>query len=187
MAWGLLGVVVLHSLVEYPLWYGPFQMVFGLCLGVLWPARRSTASAPGRWARALPSAAAGVLVAIVGYASWDYIRVSQLYLPREERLPAYEDDTLRRLEGSWLFANQVSFAKLTLTAVTSGNAGEIHAQAQKLMHFSPEPRVIVKLIESAELLGFHGEARAEAERFSVAYPLQYERWIAGEALDSPGR
>jgi hypothetical protein len=187
MAWGLLGVVVLHSLVEYPLWYGPFQMVFGLCLGVLWPARRSTASAPGRWASALPRAAAGVLVAIVGYASWDYIRVSQIYLPREERLPAYEDDTLRRLEGSWLFANQVSFAKLTLTAVTSGNAGEIHAQAQKLMHFSPEPRVIVKLIESAELLGFHGEARAEAERFSVAYPLQYERWIAGEALDSPGR
>jgi hypothetical protein len=30
MAWG-----VLHSLLEYPLWYGPFQLVFGLCLGFL--------------------------------------------------------------------------------------------------------------------------------------------------------
>ena len=27
MAWGLLGVIVLHSLLEYPLWYGPFQLV----------------------------------------------------------------------------------------------------------------------------------------------------------------
>ena len=37
MAWGLLGAIVLHSLLEYPLWYGPFQLVFGLCLGFLWP------------------------------------------------------------------------------------------------------------------------------------------------------
>ncbi len=36
MAWGLLGAIVLHSLLEYPLWYGPFQLVFGLCLGMLW-------------------------------------------------------------------------------------------------------------------------------------------------------
>lgn len=27
MAWGMLGAIVLHSLLEYPLWYGPFQLV----------------------------------------------------------------------------------------------------------------------------------------------------------------
>jgi hypothetical protein len=29
-------VIVLHSLLEYPLWYGPFQMALGICLGLLW-------------------------------------------------------------------------------------------------------------------------------------------------------
>ncbi|PSJ19817.1 polymerase, partial [Halomonas sp. ND22Bw] len=26
MAWAVLGAMVLHSLLEYPLWYGPFQL-----------------------------------------------------------------------------------------------------------------------------------------------------------------
>src|SRR6185369_5739849 len=38
MAWAVLAVIAVHSLLEYPLWYGPFQIAFGLCLGLLWPA-----------------------------------------------------------------------------------------------------------------------------------------------------
>ncbi|MBJ2155881.1 PglL family O-oligosaccharyltransferase [Variovorax sp. IB41] len=184
MAWALLGVIVLHSLLEYPLWYGPFQLVFGLCLGILWPAedRNETAACP--WARRLPAMAAALLVAVVGYAGWDYIRISQIYLPRDERLPAYEDDTLTKVHGSWLFANQVRFAKLTLTPVTTANAAEVHLLAQRILHFSPEPRVIVKLVESAQLLGLHEEARTEAERFSIAFPLEYGLWLEGKPIDS---
>ncbi|SFP79842.1 O-antigen ligase [Variovorax sp. 770b2] len=184
MAWGLLGVIVLHSLLEYPLWYGPFQMVFGLCLGILWSAENHSEASAWPWARTLPTVAAAVLLAIVGYASWDYIRISQIYLPRDERLPAYEEDTLAKLQGSWLFANQVGFAKLTLTSVSSSNAAEVHALAQRVLHFSPEPRVIVKLIESAQLLGRHEEARTEAERFSIAFPLEYGLWLEGKPIDS---
>ena len=36
MAWAVLAVIGLHSLLEYPLWYGPFQIAFGLCLAWLW-------------------------------------------------------------------------------------------------------------------------------------------------------
>lgn len=184
MAWGLMGVIVLHSLLEYPLWYGPFQMVFGLCLGVLWPAKRAVADRPRPKLHAISSVTAAVLIAIVGYASWDYIRISQIYLPRDERLPQYEEHPLEKAQGSWLFANQVDFAKLTLTTVTAANATEIHGLARRIVHFSPEPRVIVKLIESAELMGLHDEAQAEAQRFSVAFPRQYERWLEGKPVDS---
>lgn len=184
MAWGVLGVIVLHSLLEYPLWYGPFQLVFGLCLGILWPAINRNRTSAWRGARKLTAVAAAWLIAIVGYAGWDYIRISQIYLPRDERLPAYEDDTLAKLQGSWLFENQVGFAKLTLTSVTSSNAAEVHALAEHLLHFSPEPRVIVKLIESAQLLGRHEEARTEAERFSIAFPLEYGLWLEGKPIDS---
>lgn len=177
MAWGVLGAIVLHSLLEYPLWYGPFQLVFGLCLGVLWPGRPGrpdVAVRPG-----LSSLAAGVLLLVVACASWDYVRVSQIYLLRDERLPAYEDDTLAKVRGTWLFARQAEFAELTLTTVTRANAAEMHAMALRVIHFSPEPRVIVKLIESAEMLGLEDEARAQAARFSDAFPKEFAHWLKG--------
>lgn len=188
MAWGMLGAIVLHSLLEYPLWYGPFQLVFGLCLGMLWPARvaSSRQRLKAKWldAPVLPAAAATVLAAVVGYATWDYIRISQIYLPRDERLSAYEDDTLAKAKRSWLFARQVGFAELTLTRVTAANAAEMHALAARILHFSPEPRVIVKLIESAELTGRDQEAWEQAERFRIAFPVEYERWLRGQSVDA---
>ncbi|MDO9439240.1 Wzy polymerase domain-containing protein [Hydrogenophaga sp.] len=193
MAWGLLGVIVVHSLVEYPLWYGPFQLVFGVCLGMLWPAaprygNAQQASSPPWWRRWLGAAQKwmpAALIAIVVYAGCDYIRISQIYLPREERLQAYEDNTLEKLQGSWLFADQVQFAELTLTTVTPANAHRMHELAARLLHFSPEPRVIVKLIESAEMLGLDDEARAQAERFRIAFPADYAVWLAGGASTDP--
>ncbi|MDR6534718.1 Wzy polymerase domain-containing protein [Variovorax soli] len=187
MAWGLLGVIVLHSLLEYPLWYGPFQLVFGLCLGFLWPSSPSKAALAmrDRTISAPSLAAALALIAIVGYAAWDYTRISQLYLAREERLPAWRDDTLAKVQDSWLFANQVKFAALALTTVDRANAAQVHALAQRLLHFSPEPRVIVKLIDSAKLLGRDDEALEQATRFKIAFPREYARWLDHEPLDDP--
>lgn len=183
MAWGLLGVILLHSLLEYPLWYGPFQLVFGLCLGVLWPASTQRPAANG--SRKLATFAAAAWIAVIGYAAWDYTRISQIYLPREARLPAYRDDTLAKLQGSWLFSRQVDFAEVTLTAVTPANAAHMHELAGRVLHFSPEPRVIMKLIESAELLGRDAEAHALATRFRVAFPAAFARWLDNRPDDAP--
>jgi O-antigen ligase len=193
MAWGLLGVIVLHSLLEYPLWYGPFQMIFGVCLGLLWPDGaqvRETKNLDAGWRRRfsgqrVPRSAAVLLIAIVLYVGWDYIRISQIYLPRDERLAAYEDNTLEKLRSSWLFADQMQFAELTLTPLTPSNAVRIHTLAKRMLHFSPEPRVIVKLIESAELLGLDDEARFHAGRFRVAFPAEYAAWLAEEKETPP--
>ncbi|WP_253252570.1 PglL family O-oligosaccharyltransferase [Variovorax boronicumulans] len=183
MAWGLLGVILVHSLLEYPLWYGPFQLVFGLCLGILWPASPKRPEANGRKLAAFAAAAAWVVV--IGYAAWDYTRISQIYLPRDARMPAYRDDTLAKLQGSWLFSRQVDFAEVTLTSVTPANAAHMHDLAGRVLHFSPEPRVIVKLIESAELLGRDAEAHAWAERFRVAFPAAFARWLDNRPDDAP--
>ena len=185
MAWGLLGAILLHSLLEYPLWYGPFQLVFGLCLGFLWPSSPEKAAGVPEdgplFMRSLALILA--LMASVGYAAWDYTRISQLYLGREDRLPAWRDDTLAKAQGSWLFANQVQFAELALTQVRQDNAAEVHAMAQRLLHFSPEPRVVIKLIDSAMLLGRDAEAFAQAERFRIAFPREYARWLAEHPVD----
>ena len=183
LAWAVLGAIGLHSLLEYPLWYGPFQLVFGLCLGLLWPG----VAGRTRWPASVlaGSAVAAWLVAVVGYAGWDYLRISQVYTVRAERLPPWRDDTLAKAQGSWLFAGQVRFAELSLTTVTRANAAEAHALAQRVLHFSPEPRVVSRLVESATLLGRDDEALALAGRFKAAYPDEYARWIKGEPLEAP--
>lgn len=180
MAWGVLGAVVLHSLLEYPLWYGPFQLVFGLCLGLLWPAPAATTATTPKTPAVV---AAALLLSAVAYAAWDYTRISQIYLPRAERLAPWREDTLAKLDGSWLYASQVRFAALTLMPVTRANAAEVHALALRVVRFSPEPKVIAKLVESAVLLGLDDEAAGWAARFKIAFPEEYARWLAGMPME----
>jgi hypothetical protein len=45
-----------------------------------------------------------------------------------------------------------------------------------LLHFSPEPRVVEKLIESATMLGNDAQAVYYLQRFKVAYPNEYQVW-----------
>jgi hypothetical protein len=70
----------------------------------------------------------------------------------------------------------VRFAELSMTAVTPADAAAVHALAQRMLHFSPEPRVIARLIDSARLLGRDDEAAALAARFEAAFPVEHARW-----------
>ncbi|WP_296697029.1 Wzy polymerase domain-containing protein [Rhodoferax sp.] len=189
MAWTVLALILLHSMLEYPLWYGPFQMAAGLCIFLLWTSRaaRSASAAPAAVAsrqRNRPLASvfirnfAIVLIAFVGYAAWDYHRISQIYLAPEQRAAAYRDNTLEKMGDSWLFRDQVRFAQLTITSLSAENALQVNALAKHLLHFSPEPRVIEKLIESAVLLGRDDEALFYLQRYRAAFPERHARWAA---------
>jgi hypothetical protein len=184
MAWLVLGVILLHSLLEYPLWYGPFQLACGLCLGLLWrgaPVAATPASAARPGAAILPVLLASVLFAASVYAAWDYRRISQIYLPPDVRLPQYQEDTLPKLQASWLLQRQVRFAELSTTRVTPETAARVHALATELLHFSPEARVAEKLLDSALLLGLHDEVAMHRLRFEAAFPKDYAQWAARQA------
>ena len=204
MAWGVLLVIGLHSLLEYPLWYGPFQMAVGLCVGLLWlkpnheqivydkeatvattltAAPNATTSAapvtsPMATARQTNEAwslllAAAFFTACL-YAAWDFNRVSQIYKPVAQREPTYSSNPLAYAKQSWLFRNQAEFAELTLQPVTASNAQAVYDQAQRVVHYSPETRVVQRLIDSARLLGHDDEADHWALRL-VAHQQAMQR------------
>jgi len=187
MAWAVLVVIGLHSLLEYPLWYGPFQIAFGLALGLLWPAAPGPApEAPVRARAASVVAAIGVAAACL-YAGWDYRRVSQIYLPPEARAPALRDDPLPQIRRSWLFRSQARFAELTITPLTRENAAWTYESARALLHYSPEPRVIEKLIESATVLGREDEVLLDLARYRAAFPEAYATWSKARARQNAAR
>ena len=183
MAWAVLAVILLHSMVEYPLWYGPFQMAFGLCVFLLWRQKqpveaKNSPNDASSWplAHILRVQAAIILIAFIAYAAWDYHRISQIYLEPESRSAAYRTDTLNKIRGSWLFADQVQFAELLTTPLTPANAEWTLNTAKQLLHYSPESRVVEKLIESAVLLGEDDDALAYLVRYKAAFPKEHILW-----------
>ena len=173
LAWAVLAVIVLHSLLEYPLWYGPFQMAAGLCVWLLLPAG-------AQWRRTLApyvqASLSGMLLTFCALDGWQYHLASQIYLPTEQRAPAYRFDTLEKTRHVLLFQEQVRFAELTLTELTPANAAPMNRLAKEILHFSPEARVVEIIIDSARLLGREAEADFYLARLQAAFPQAHADW-----------
>ena len=172
MAWCLLLVLGLHSLLEYPLWYGPFQMTLGLAIGLLWAMPNeafATDTHPTQNAPMSMWMAAMLFIACL-FAAWDFNRVSQIYRQAASRDAPYRDNPLHHAQQSWLFKNQADFAELTTQAVTADNAAQLYAQGLRLMHYSPEARVVQRVIDSAKLLGHDQVAHTLTERLQDVKP-----------------
>jgi len=161
MAWCLLWVLGLHSLLEYPLWYGPFQMTLGLSVGLLWAAPEAPVA---HEAQATPMWLAAMLFIGCLYAAWDFNRVAQIYRQAESRDAVYRDNPLHHAKQSWLFKNQADFAELTTQQINADNAAELYPQALRLMHYSPEARVVQRVIDSGQWLGHDQHVQTLTER-----------------------
>jgi hypothetical protein len=71
-------------------------------------------------------------------------------------------------KASWLFRNQAEFAQLTTQSVSADNAQQVFSLASRVMHYSPEDRVVQRLIDSAKLLDQDELAQALAQRLKDA-------------------
>ena len=180
LAWGILMLIGVHSMVEYPLWYGPFLMTLGLCTGLLQRPNKETNSAVVQVFTAQPAIEfiAVALLCLTAYLAFDYHRVSQIYLSEEDRSAVYRNDVMGAAKRSVVFSKHAQFAELVTTPVTAQTAPHVLELALKLIHFSPEPRVIEPLIESAAMLHFDDIAMFHLERYKAMYPKDYAAWSA---------
>lgn len=184
MVWSVLTVIGLHSLLEYPLWYGPFQLTVLLCVMLLRRVPHSSTTEnkhehtlKGTFLPVFIRFLATLLIVFSIYMAWDYHRISQIYLPLQTRSAAYRNDTLNKISGSWLFHAQVQFAELSTTPLTQANAAEQYRMALALLHFSPEARVVERVIESALVLHLDKEVAFHMVRYQAAFPQAYATWV----------
>jgi O-antigen ligase len=104
--------MVVHSMLEYPLWYAyfllPTAFVFGLCLGADEDTCAPHANRRGRTGLTVAS----LLLAMGGaLAVVDYLRVATIFAPGEDAPPL-----ARRIadgQRSWLFAHHADYAAAT--------------------------------------------------------------------------
>ncbi len=176
LAWGVLLLIGLHSMTEYPLWYGPFLITAGLAAGLLCTHTKEHIKPHVAAVYAIPMA--GFLILCTAFLAWDYHRVSQIYLTEQERTPVYARNTLAQAQSSVLFARQARFAELVTTVVTPQTAPRVLSLAADLVHYSPEPRVIQALIESATALHLDDVAIFHLARYKEVFPKEYAAWSA---------
>lgn len=190
LAWGILLLMGVHSLLEYPLWYGPFQVTAVLCLWVLLRTPRQWSPATASARPALPGGlhtllrlTSGANLLVVAFVAADYYRASQIYLQPAQRLGAYQHNAQQRIQTSVFFQDLIDFATLGLAEVEAENAVEIHDLALKMLHFSPEAMVVEKLLTSARLLGLQEEYDFYQERFAAAHPDAFVQWKARQPAE----
>ncbi len=169
LAWSVLAVIGLHSLLEFPLWYGPFQMAVLLC-GVLLTAH--TTSLKTRTATGLRLGFGSLILVVVCMLGADYARASQIYLPAAQRWSFWRNQPLAAAQSSWFFQPSSRFAELTLTRVTPENAPWVLATSQDMLHYSPEPQVVRLLLQSAQALGRQDLVSLHTARWQAAFPSQ---------------
>ena len=190
LAWAVLGVVGLHSLLEYPLWYGPFQIavllaVLQLGAGEALPAQADRALLRGTRARAVGAVAALALAGFCWVTAQSYERVSRLYSIEAVRAVVFDPFNELQYHDIFLFVNDVAFSRLSMP-VNNGRPEDQYALAQQLLHYSAEPRVIERVLESAQRLGRADEVAFYKARYAQAFPERFIEWLAMEPLGAHG-
>jgi O-antigen ligase len=163
-AWLMVLMMVLHSQLEYPLWYAyfllPTAFAWGLCLGEAplpdeVPPLRPTA-APRAFT---PLAIAGFALALGGFlAVRDYQRVVAVYTVFEGAAPL--DQRIQAGEGSWLFAHHAHYADATMAEHPS----ERMASFASASHYLLDSRLMIAWAKAYHEAGDDERAKHLAQR-----------------------
>ncbi len=184
LGWGVLLLVGFHSMLEFPVWFGNFQVMVALAAWLVWPAvyLRLNPSGKGPVFPSMKTRAflAVVLLAFLTGMAWDYVRVSQLYREPEDRLSMFKANTFEKVRHSVFFKDQVLFGQVISSQPDLQNANLLLVAALETLRISPEPRVIERVIVSANLLGRTDLVAFHSERYRHAWPKQYEAWRAAQ-------
>jgi O-antigen ligase len=178
-AWGLLLVIGIHSLVEYPLWSPHNVFLAAVAAGYLVGAK----GPPTRGSSIALGVSAVVLVFLSVAASLQYRKVQAAY---ETPMRAKQAKQLANeaAAGAWMFSGYVDFARLAMMVNSGAEPAAIRDLAERLLHFSAEPAVIEPLLSALWKMGERESFDFHARRYCQAFPARYAQW---RAIRAPNR
>lgn len=198
LAMFLLAILV-HSLLEYPLWYAYFLLPFGFALGVFAQIGETARKKKNDDLHNIESAQSenlnasalnpktllfgGVLTVVLGlFGLWDYAKVSPSY---ELNSTAPLHDRIIHSYKSVLFLNLADYAALNLTGVSPAAAAVQLRLANRVAHFRFDAQIAATHAAAAALAGQMNLAKASAYRLWLMDKKAAERLrlaLAGSSL-----
>lgn len=191
--------ILIHSLLEYPLWYAYFLLPFAFVIGVFAQIGETaqkkknddlhnieSAQSENLNASALPTKTllfGGVLTVVLGlFGLWDYAKVSPSY---ELNSTAPLHDRIIHSYKSVLFLNLADYAALNLTGVSPAAAAVQLRLANRVAHFRFDAQIAATHAAAAALAGQMNLAKASAYRLWLMDKKAAERLrlaLAGSSL-----
>lgn len=181
LGWAILGLLAFHSMVEYPLWFGVFQLVALLAAAMIWQSRRMESAAtlqPRNGQPAMFVKVAAAMLALLLFVAWDYLKVSQLYTPRRWLLPSFREDTFMKAKNTLLFPQHVLVAQIVATPINALNAEAMLEASLEALKFAPDPRIIRQVLLAASVLHRGDLVAFHEQRFKESWPKDYKSWQA---------
>ncbi|MBS7806055.1 O-antigen ligase family protein [Variovorax sp. PCZ-1] len=177
LGWSVLLMIGFHSLVEFPLWFGYFQLMFGLALVLIFSSQTGVLQSQEnavlvrmRWMLATFS------LSILALLALDYHRASQLYLPPQFRSKWYGPDVMKTAQGSVLFKSHALIGQVLQIPITKANAELMLEAAQQALRIAPDSRIIRRLLQAATIAGREDLVKLHTMRYKAAWPKEYEEW-----------
>jgi O-antigen ligase len=155
-------MMVVHSMLEYPLWYAyfllPAAFALGLCLGHDGSATTEGDNAATPWLRRVLVGGSLALVVGTGVSVIDYLRVSAIFASSDDAMPL----SYRIAQGqrSWFFAHHADYADAT-TAEPPAKAIKAFRRAP---HYLLDTRLMMAWAKALAERGDVERARYIAER-----------------------
>jgi hypothetical protein len=189
----LVGVIgaLLHSQLEYPLWYSHLLLPVAFALGALahhasatklvyqdTPPKRSQ---PVRQVPIGISAYAFVFALVPLFAIYDYNKITPVYTPSAEPLP----QRIIRAYDTVLFGHLVDYAAFGAIAVTADSAETHYRLGQRVMRFDSNTRTSFQMMMACGFTGRWDEASVIQRRLHAHDKFLLETKI--QALSEEGR
>lgn len=167
--WLLLAALLLHSMVEHPLWYLNFLFLAAMAAGFL----LAVHDEPSEPLWNVPRPVGWVLIAATLAAMVDYDRASA---PYGSTLFNWGDTSERRMNAaqqSFLFGIYADRALLPRVRITEENQAAVASLADRLMNFTPDPQVLDARLLAYCAGGDMATVEETARNYRLAYPIQF--------------
>jgi O-antigen polymerase len=189
LGWSVLLLIGFHNMLEFPLWFGVFQVASLLAIWLIWHERtKADVENAAVGTKALKPFRRGLAVALLlgalAFTAFDYVRVSQLYTPQEHRATRYQTDTFNKASQTVFFKSHVLIAQVVVTNIDEGNASVMLDAALAALHIAPDSRIIRQVIRAAQLAGREDLVELHTARYAAAWPALYQEWRAGAGATS---
>lgn len=176
-AGGVLAVLAIHSLLEYPLWYAYFIGVAALTLGMLDSTTyRLELRNVGRL-----SVASILLLGVLSLAQvWQGYRVLESLMAPRQASVASNEEFFKELLQTYRQALLQPFVEVTISGLMEGrveNLEDMRALNESVMHFAPIGSVVYREVT---LLAISGESAAAQSQLGCAiwaYPGEYPKYL----------
>ena len=178
---GILAVIGLHSMVEFPLWHANFLGMFALLFGAASPGGAAVAPTRLRRGLVLVVVLAGSLTACGVWS--DYRSFERWYAALETKLarggtPGSGDlDDLMKLRESSLFGPYFERIASEAIAIDEEGLGDKLALNTQVMRAYPMPSVVLRQVALLALSGLDADAVRTLRAATTVYPQRTREWL----------